>query len=514
MRRWNRSQVLMLVGVLLLGLNLGVLLDRGLDLPRLSAQKREASATSSYTYPRSALVRGDDAAIHDQLSKQYERFEQINRTFELVAGAVSPAVVHIVAQKGVKAGARNIAIEETGSGVIVRPEKDGPEYVLTNNHVIEGSKPAEIEIVLQDGRVLHPDRAWSDSRADIAVLRLSVRDLPAARLGDSDNVAVGTWVLALGSPFGLTHSVSQGIISARNRHEQELQDDGVENQDFLQTDAAINPGNSGGPLVNMKGEVIGINTAIASNGGGSEGVGFSVPVNLARWVMDELISQGRVRRGAMGVKLEDITAPRALEVGLDRPRGARVNDVHANSPAALADLRKGDIIVRFNGADVANLNQLINLVARSPIGREAEVVIWRDRRELSRMIKVGDLDKVLARSERPATDTRAKGGRAPTTKSAEPDSLMGLDLLNIEAGTAKRMGWPEGTVGIGIMRVDPASPLSGHVKALDVIYAVGGKSVRTVDDLARAVNKHTGPNPLEFWVLRPSTSQRFTVKVP
>src|SRR5262249_26268803 len=150
-----------------------------------------------------------------------------------------------------------------------------------------------------------------------AVMRLSRNDLPVARLGNSDNVAVGHWVLALGSPFGLTHSVSQGIISARGRHEQELEDVGVENQDFLQTDAAINPGNSGGPLVNRKGKVIGINTAMASNGGGSEGVGFSIPINLAKWIMAQLITAGKVSRGAMGVNLQDLSPQNAAELGLD-----------------------------------------------------------------------------------------------------------------------------------------------------------------------------------------------------
>src|SRR5262249_12786181 len=152
-------------------------------------------------------------------------------------------------------------------------------------------------------------------------------DLPAARMGDSDEASVGTWVVALGSPFGLTQSVTQGIISARMRHEEELENDGVVNQQFLQTDAAINPGNSGGPLVNMKGEVIGINTAIASNGGGSEGVGFSIPINLARWAMGQLLASGKVSRGAMGVRLQPVDAQEAVDLGLDRPRGARIQSV-------------------------------------------------------------------------------------------------------------------------------------------------------------------------------------------
>ena len=177
-----------------------------------------------------------------------------------------------------------------------------------------------------DGRSLLPERIWSDAKADIAVLKLDRDDLPAARMGNSDDAAVGSWVMALGSPFGLTHSVSQGIISARGRHMDELQD--VENQDFLQTDAAINPGNSGGPLVNMKGEVIGINNSIASNGGGNEGVGFSIPINLARWIMNELIVHGRVTAGRLGVDPADRLPPggrrrRWASSGREAPGSAR-----------------------------------------------------------------------------------------------------------------------------------------------------------------------------------------------
>ncbi len=173
---------------------------------------------------------------------------------------------------------------------------------------------------MRDGRSVLPVLIWSDDEADIAVLKLDRDDLPAARLGNSDDASVGSWVMALGSPFGLMHSVSQGIISARGRHMDELED--VKNQDFLQTDAAINPGNSGGPLVNMKGEVIGINNSIASNGGGNEGVGFSIPINLARWIMNELIAhEGRVTRGALGVVLQtDFRPEDAIALGMDRPR--------------------------------------------------------------------------------------------------------------------------------------------------------------------------------------------------
>ena len=222
--------------------------------------------------------------------------------------------------------------------------------------------PAKIRVFLRDGRSILPVKVWTDTKADIAVLKLDRDDLPAARLGNSDEAPIGTWVMALGSPFGLMHSVSQGIISARGRQMDELPD--VENQDFLQTDAAINPGNSGGPLVNMKGEVIGINNSIASNGGGNEGVGFSIPINLARWIMNELIVHGRVTAGALGVDLHpDFPQEDAIALGMERPRGAWIDKVHPSSPADKAGLRAGDVVLRFGGVEVVDLNHLINMVS-------------------------------------------------------------------------------------------------------------------------------------------------------
>ena len=303
-----------------------------------------------------------------------------------MARAVAPAVAHLVAKKsGKREDGTQTRYDETGSGVIVRLGAGKSLYVLTNNHVVAGTPAADINICLQDGRLLHPERIWTDPKADVAVLKLGRDDLPTARLGDSDQVSAGTWVLAIGSPFGLTHSVSHGIVSARGRHEKELEDEGVENQDFLQTDAAINPGNSGGPLVNMKGEVIGVNTAIATSHTGSEGVGFSIPINLAKWVALQLVAGGKVARGAMGVDLDDLKADRATTLGLKCPKGAQILFVHPSSPADRAGMKSGDVVLKFNGTTVVDLNHLINLVAMAPIGRPASVIVWaRGRNRLAR----------------------------------------------------------------------------------------------------------------------------------
>jgi len=407
-----KNSPILLVAVLVFGVALGLLLGRGSQL--VSAQAtvppRNADASKNATSPppskhEADLPRTDsDDIIYDRLARQYSQFEQVNRTFEMVARAVSPAVVHIVAEKNGRKNDSSRArhYEETGSGVIVRSDNQRNLYVLTNNHVVEGAQPAKISVFLQDGRSIHPVQVWLDAKADIAVLNLNRDDLPAARIGNSDDLSVGSWVLALGSPFGLTHSVSQGIISARGRHMDELQD--VENQDFLQTDAAINPGNSGGPLVNMKGEIVGINNSIASNGGGNEGVGFSIPINLARWIMVQLVSKGRVTRGALGIDLHPEFRPEdAVTLGLDRPKGAWVDLVHENSPAAKAGLHDGDVILRFKGVEVNDLNHLINMVSMAPIGYTADVVVWRNRKQSSLVVTVGDRDRTISQVA-PASD--------------------------------------------------------------------------------------------------------------
>ena len=340
-----------------------------------------------------------EEAIYQSLSRQYEQFYQVNRTFELVSKVVSRAVVHIVAVKKdvTEEGRTRRTYEESGSGVIVRSESRPGLFVLTNNHVISGADPGDIHINLHDGRLIRPQGIYRDEDSDVAVLELPVDDLPVARLGDSDEAVPGTWVLAVGSPFGLTHSVSQGIISARGRQERDLYDSGVQNQDFLQTDAAINPGNSGGPLVNLRGEVVGINTAIASHGGGNEGVGYSIPINLARWAMEQLINTGKVRRGAIGISLQDVFPEDYERFGLDRPRGTRISAVAENSPAKQSGIQRGDVIVRFNGVPVNNTWHLINMVSTTPIGQAVELVVNRGGDLVSVRVQVADFDQLTSR---------------------------------------------------------------------------------------------------------------------
>lgn len=330
-------------------------------------------------------------AITGDLGRLGDRFEQVARQ-------VSPAVVYIEATKPPTLAGRNKPVEESGSGVLVRLEGHPEPLVLTNNHVIAHALAAQITVNLADGRLLHPIQVWTDPESDVAVLRLpSAAALPWARLGDSDRARVGQWVLAVGSPFGLNQTVTHGIVSARERGQISLGST-IRIKDFLQTDAAINPGSSGGPLVNLDGEVIGINTAIASSNGSNSGVAFSIPVNLVKRVAFQLVEKGSVARGYLGLQLAPAFEPGdALKLGLDRVQGAWVETVYADTPAAAAGLRTNDVVLQVDGVGIRDENHLINLVSALPAGQRVRLQVWRERRSITLEAQVGDWSKGQAR---------------------------------------------------------------------------------------------------------------------
>ncbi|MCI0461826.1 MAG: trypsin-like peptidase domain-containing protein [Gemmataceae bacterium] len=324
----------------------------------------------------------------------------LSERFETIAQAVSPAVVSVEATRPARPGTtgKPRSVDDSGSGVLTRIEGRTGYLVLTNNHVIAGARADQITIHLADGRVFRPARVWSDPESDVAVLGVeSSAQLPTAPLGDSDRARPGQWVLAFGSPFGLNQTVTHGIISARERGQVSLGTT-IRIKDFLQTDAAINPGSSGGPLVDLRGEVIGINTAIASQSGSSSGVGFSIPINLARRVMSELLEKGVVSRGYLGMQLtQGFEAAEALRLGLDRVRGALVEKVHADTPAATAGLRSGDVVLQVENVTIRNENHLINLVSTLPAGQRVRLQVWRERRTITLEAVVGDWAREQAR---------------------------------------------------------------------------------------------------------------------
>lgn len=348
--------------------------------------------------PRAALAQTDlqisyskteRAKRYAELSEDVDALERYLGILKKVVKLVSPAVVHIEAEKDSAGYGRGGRVEEAGSGVLV--EIGGKPCILTNRHVVESALPKDITIELDDGRVLHPSQFFGDPGTDVAVLRVEASNLPTVRFGDSAAMEIGDFVIAVGSPFGLSQSVSYGIISATGRRDLELGERGVRFQNFIQTDAAINPGNSGGPLLNLRGELIGINTAIASSSGGNEGIGFSIPINMARNVAEQLLQDGAVARAFLGVVLDSKFGPAlAAKIGLPRPVGARVNAVTLDSPAAEAKLQVNDVILRYNGVVIENDTHLVNLVGLTEVGKQVPLVVFRDGKTLQVTVTVGD----------------------------------------------------------------------------------------------------------------------------
>ena len=325
--------------------------------------------------------------LYAELAKDVEELERRGNILKRVARLTTPTVVHIDASKVEEDGIRRRRVQEAGSGVVV--ELAGKPYIITNRHVIEGTPLSQIKVEFYDGRKLNPKQIWTDKDTDLAVMHVEADKLVTAHLGDSDKLEIGDFVLAMGSPFGLSHSVTYGIISAKGRRDLSLGRQGLRFQNFIQTDAAINPGNSGGPLINLRGEVIGINTAIASSSGGSEGIGFTIPVNMAKAVAVQLVTTGKVVRAFLGVHLDSQFSPEAaIRAGLPSLQGARVTAITPKSPAEAANIQVGDIVLQFNGIRIADDNHLVNLVGLTPVGQEIEVVVFRNRKTVTVKVPV------------------------------------------------------------------------------------------------------------------------------
>ena len=381
-------------------------------------------------------------------------------------------------------------VSSLGSGFVI----DGKEgLVVTNNHVIEGAD--EITINFHDGTKLKVDKVLGkDTKTDLAVLKVTPKKpLPAVSFGNSGRMRVGDWVMAIGNPFGLGGSVTVGIISAKQRDINSGPYD-----DFLQTDAAINKGNSGGPLFNMDGEVIGVNTAIISPTGGSIGIGFAVPSDVAVVVIDQLRQFGETRRGWLGVKIQSLTDDIAEASGIKESTGALVASVSPNSPASKAGLQEGDIIVKFDGKDVTTMRGLPRLVAQTPIGKDVDVEILRKGQKRNVKVVVGRLsedDTPKAGTKRSRGKDRlgkgnGKGKNKESSTLGGRSALIGLVLapLTDDLRTKHKLG--KDIKGVLVLEVDPDSPAKQKgVKPGDVIVEVAEDAVGSIDDVNKSVDK-------------------------
>jgi len=363
--------------------------------------------------------------------------------------------------------------DSLGSGVIVSP--DG--YILTNNHVIDGA--TDVRVTLSDKRQLRAQVVGTDPKTDIAVLKVEGSGFPSITVGDSSKVQVGDYALAIGDPFGVGQTVTMGIISALNRGNLGIED----YEDFIQTDAPINPGNSGGALVNDRGELVGINTAILSHGsGGNEGIGFAIPINLVRSVMNQILDHGKVNRAYLGIMIQDITPGISKAMGLKEMKGALVGDVSPDGPAKKSGVQRGDVVLEVNGKQIEDSRQLRMTISMMDPNATVNLKLLRDGNPTNVSVKLGDL---------PADKEQAKAQETPSG-----EALEGVTVENLDSQSAKELGLPAATAGVVVTDVSPSSPLAAAgLRRGDLIQEVNHQPVKNVSQFEEAVRKG-GKNPL------------------
>jgi serine protease Do len=373
-------------------------------------------------------------------------------------------------------GQREYKQHGLGSGVIVSP--DG--YILTNNHVVGNAE--EIHVTLQDRREFTAKVIGKDAKTDLGLIKIDTKDaLPVAPLGDSNTTDVGDWVIAIGNPFNVGMTVTAGIVSAKGRIL------GGDYDDFIQTDASINPGNSGGPLINTKGEVIGINTAIYSRTGANNGIGFAIPIDMARNVMDQLKAHGRVVRGWLGVEIQEVTPDLAQSFGLPKPEGALVASADKDGPAGKGGIERGDIVLSFNGHPVDDEHELPALVAQTPINQKVPVEVVRNGKHMTIDVTIGE----------------RKEPQVASAKAETPGGNWGMQVGDITPEIAQQFHL-EGAKGVVIQKVAPDSPSAeAGLQPGDVVMEVNHDKVATVSDfVAKAKEAQTNKKPALLLVQR------------
>jgi serine protease Do len=445
---------------------------------------------------------------------------EISNAFESAADKVSDFVVPIFAEQVVRTQAQGSpedpfreffgndffkrffgatpqpqtqTVRSLGSGVIVSP--DG--HILTNNHVVAGAN--KLTVVLKDKRRLQATIIGTDPLTDVAVIKIESRGLPTAVLGDSDKVKVGQWVIAVGNPFALLRTVTHGIISATGRSDVGL----ATYEDFIQTDAPINPGNSGGALADLDGNVIGINSAISTPSGGNVGLGFAIPINMARGIMDQLLAKGRVIRGYLGVSAQDIDPSLVKPLKLKDDSGALVSEVNPDTPAARADIKPGDVIVEFDGKPVRASRDLSSLAAQTAPGTRAKIGLIRDGERV---------DVYATLVERPEGKSKAKP--AKPGEGGPAAEKLGLAVQTLTSDIARQLGY-EGDKGALITDVTPGSAADdADLKTGDLIREVNRVRITTAQEFTAAVRAAKSGETLALLVRRGADSFFVAVKVP
>ena len=437
-------------------------------------------AVSSWGSP-SALGQGPRPEPPATLAQDLKVARSLSRAFNHAATTIAPSVVHItefsrVLERQNFFGPAREVVRPTGAGSGVIVSTDG--YILTNNHVISGAEKVRVKLATgteYDGRVIGTDPA-----TDLGVVKIEASNLKAAEWGDSDILDIGEWVIAVGSPFGeFDNTVTAGIVSAKGRTGLQGQSD-ERFEDFIQTDAAINPGNSGGPLVNLEGQIVGINSQIASRTGGSVGIGFSIPSSISRSVMDMLIKRGRAERGAIGINNMAVPPPDMMQV-LKVKSGVRIGAVSPGSPADRAGLQTGDVITKFNGRSIDSVNRLRNAIAFTPPGTEAELERVRDGKSSMVSLVVGD--------------------RADFVAGSQALRKFGFAVKTLPPQDARRLGM-KGVFVSSIEALGPAAQASVPLQERDIIVGVDGRDVGSAEEFDQAM-KAQGGGKVRLNIVRP-----------
>jgi serine protease Do len=493
--------------LVVLGIFIGAIV--GLVLASNFSLTGDVEAQNSATIQPVAL--GSDEPVDEEL----KGLETLSKAFSKVAKEVSPSVVTINSEAVVKRRVhpfmddeffrrffnfpdqdREQVLRGLGSGVIINP--DG--YILTNNHVI--SEADEIYVTFDNERY-DAEIIGTDPYTDLAVIKIDKEDLPAIRLGDSDELDVGEWVLAIGNPFSdvLENTVTAGIVSAKGRTGLAIgggRRGGIQYQDFIQTDAAINPGNSGGAMVNLRGQLVGINTAIV--GQANVGIGFAIPINMARGVMEQLIESGRVSRGYLGVTIQELDDALASSYGLDEPKGVLITGVQEDTPADKVGLKAEDIILSVDGEVVTNVTELQRTIASFAPESKVKLKIWRDNKESTVEVTLGELP----------TDEE---GMASPQASSNAEKL-GLEVQNLTDQLAQRLGY-EDEEGVLVADVKPTSVADREgLKEGDLIIAVNRQPVRNIGDFNKELSSVEPDDIVLFRIKRGSVSLFAALRMP